>query len=94
MLAPTPLYAVPVVFDPDLYGESRRVQFRFPRSKRRRIRRKWSKDPRNWRWVESPAVIAWGPTLHMNRPAFDLLKRGLALTQIAEVSRVDREMLW
>ena len=24
-------------------------QFRFPRSKRRRIRKKWRKDPRNWR---------------------------------------------
>lgn len=27
----------------------RRVQFRFPRSKKRRIRKKWAKDPRNWR---------------------------------------------
>jgi hypothetical protein len=26
-----------------------RRQFRFPRTKKKRIRRKWAKDPRNWR---------------------------------------------
>lgn len=26
-----------------------RRQFRFPRSKKKRIRKKWAKDPRNWR---------------------------------------------
>ena len=28
-----------------------RVQVRFPRSKKVRIRKKWSKDPRNWRTI-------------------------------------------
>ena len=28
---------------------SDRVQYRRPRSKKRRIRRKWAADPRNWR---------------------------------------------
>lgn len=33
-----------------------RVQVRFPRSKKRRIRRKWAKDPRNYRTVPSDEV--------------------------------------
>lgn len=28
------------------------TQFRFPRSRKKRIRRKWAKDPRNFRYVE------------------------------------------
>lgn len=33
------------------------VQYRFPRSKKKRIRKKWSKDKRNWRW--EPWKKAW-----------------------------------
>jgi hypothetical protein len=36
--------------------KTERRQFRFPRSKKKRIRRKWCKDPRNWREVE---VLGW-----------------------------------
>ena len=40
-----------------------RTQVRFPRSKCRRIRRKWAKDPRNWResWVR--ACYRFGDTI-------------------------------
>lgn len=41
-----------------VYGKPRQEQFRFPRSKRWRIRKKWRKDPRNWRAI---------PT-HVNNP--------------------------
>lgn len=34
-----------------------REQFRFPKSKKRRIRKKWAKDPRNWRSVERIYVM-------------------------------------
>jgi hypothetical protein len=40
-----------VVIDPSLY--SKRVQYRFPRSKSRRIRRKWSRNPYNFRTVST-----------------------------------------
>lgn len=40
-----------------------RVQWRFPRSKRKRIRRKWAKDPRNWRDGEPIAFVMTYPTL-------------------------------
>lgn len=35
----------------------RRVQFRFPRSKKVRIRKKWRKDPKNWHMVDARGDI-------------------------------------
>jgi hypothetical protein len=35
--------------------KSMRVQFRKPRSKKRRVQKKWVKDPRNWKMVN----VAW-----------------------------------
>ena len=34
-----------------------RVQFRFPRSKKVRIRKKWAKDLRNWRYILGARVL-------------------------------------
>lgn len=41
-----------VIADP-LCPITTRRQFRFPRSKKKRVRKKWARDPRNWRdeWV-------------------------------------------
>lgn len=39
---------VPVVIDDLALRSVERVQVRFPRSKRARVRRKWRKDARNW----------------------------------------------
>ena len=36
---------------------TKRMQVRFPKSKKRRIRKKWRKDPRNWRDV--PTIYAF-----------------------------------
>lgn len=36
---------------------TKREQFRFPRSKKRRIRKKWAKDPRNWRTVNDGLAL-------------------------------------
>lgn len=36
------------------------VQWRFPRSKKRRIRKKWAKDKRNWRSVMVPTAVLLG----------------------------------
>lgn len=44
-------YTVDVYVDPYL-PNTRRVQFRFPKSRKRRIRKKWEKDARNWRTEE------------------------------------------
>ena len=34
-----------------------REQFRFPRSRKKRIRKKWRKDPRNWREVRDKVIM-------------------------------------
>ncbi len=48
---------IDIVVSPFLEAERR--QYRFPRSKKRRIRRKWAKDPRNWKTFEP--MIMFGP---------------------------------
>ena len=53
-------------------------QVRFPRSKRRRIRKKWSKNPRNWRTTIKPVSYVLGArTLVCNPVAYAALQRGL-----------------
>lgn len=42
------------------------AQFRFPRSKRRRIRAKWRKDRRNWKRIPTGEVYQIGDTLYMH----------------------------
>ncbi len=52
---------IPVRESRFLLRDSRRVQVRFPRSKRKRIRKKWRKDARNWAWREFPAIFHMYP---------------------------------
>lgn len=68
-----------VILSPYIEGKRTYTQVRFPRSKRRRIRRKWSKDLRNWGWVEGPAAIDVEGVVYVNRPAWELLKRGVSV---------------
>ncbi|MBY0525582.1 MAG: hypothetical protein K2R98_19410 [Gemmataceae bacterium] len=51
---------------PVYYVESMadRVQVRFPRSKKRRIRRKWAKQAKNFRLVPRPDIIRVGNGLY------------------------------
>ncbi len=39
---------------------TKRFQYRFPKSKRRRIRKKWQKDPKNWRTVPDDMIYLMG----------------------------------
>lgn len=50
------LFGMPVYVSPAPFPE-RRVQFRFPRSKKRRIRRKWAARPENFRTETITAVM-------------------------------------
>lgn len=43
-----------------------RVQFRFPRTKKRRIRKKWSKRPENYK------IVPWPKVYRINEEAFRL----------------------
>lgn len=50
---------IPFVIDDRLGEEIRSVQVRFPRSKKRRIQRKWAKNPRNHRQYRIQKPIAY-----------------------------------
>lgn len=56
------LYGIPVRIVKGL-GETR-VQFRFPSTRKKRIRTKWSRDPANWKTVQEPQAY------RMNVPCF------------------------
>lgn len=52
------------------------VQHRFPRSKRRRIRKKWANNPGNHRWVAAPPTyLKHGNTVYTNPEGFAQLQR-------------------
>lgn len=57
-----PLFGMAVIKDPELLI-SDTVQFRFPRSKKARIRKKWAKRPENWKRVERDHVFKIGNTI-------------------------------
>lgn len=79
----SPLNSVDIfVIDPALY--SKRVQYRFPRSKSRRIRRKWAKDCRNFRTVST-----WpkGQILMMGRVFYTDHETFIRLQQVIESQR-------
>ena len=58
-------------------GHLERYQFRFPRSKRKRIQRKWAKDPRNWRTRHVPKVYNMGGRFVMDPISYRNLQREL-----------------
>jgi len=72
------LNTVKIVADPFM-PETVRRQFRFPRSKKRRIQKKWRKDARNWRdervmWLVDPRSLTrfcdthGTSRIHIDRP--------------------------
>lgn len=54
------------------------MQVRFPRSKRRRIRKKWCKDRRNWKRVPTGDVYQLGGTIYMHPDVLKRLKQKIA----------------
>jgi hypothetical protein len=49
-------FGIPIIVDETL-PIRRRVQFRFPKSRRKRIRKKWAKQPENFRTETTHAVF-------------------------------------
>ena len=75
-----------VVIDPALY--SKRVQYRFPRSRARRIRKKWARDPRNFRTVSTwpkGQILQMGRRFYTDHETFMRLQ--LAIQAQREVTR-------
>jgi hypothetical protein len=73
-------YRSSIYIDDTLGRKFTREQYRFPRSKRKRIRRKWQKDRRNYRvtWTARPVVYMVGRSLVMNTVAFEKIKKHIA----------------
>jgi hypothetical protein len=55
-------------------------QVRFPKSKRKRIRKKWAKDNRrNWALVDvEPVIMQINGAIYCNQLGYDQIKRGIA----------------
>lgn len=51
------LYGTRVYVSEHVPDKTERKQVRFPKSRKRRIRRKWAKNPRNWREKQVP--LSW-----------------------------------
>ncbi len=51
-----------------------RVQFRFPKSKKKRIRKKWFKDSRNFKMVEKEIIIKIEDKLIVSEETYNKLK--------------------
>lgn len=69
MKPPNPVAHRPVVIESKYVPESQRVQFRFPRSRRKRIRKKWAKNPKNWR---DEAIVIFMNSQHLGIPLLDM----------------------
>ena len=54
-----------------------RVQMRFPKSRKRRIRKKWRRNPANYKTIVKPKVIQVARGLHMHPETFTKLKKAL-----------------
>lgn len=54
-----------------------REQVRFPRSKKRRIRKKWAKQQRNYGQVPSSEVILLADAVHMHPATLQKFRRKL-----------------
>lgn len=50
------------------------VQFRFPKSKKKRIRNKWKKDPRNYRHIEVSKAFVVGHRMYVTTDMFNQLR--------------------
>lgn len=55
-------------------------QVRFPKSKRKRIRKKWAKNKRrNWAMVDvEPVIMQINGAIYCNQLGYDQIKRGVA----------------
>lgn len=52
-------------------------QYRFPKSKKKRIRAKWTKNKQNFRFEESDRVICIGDTVYMSQKQYDKFSKKL-----------------
>jgi len=64
---------MPIYSSPYLYEETR-YQYRFPRSKKKRIRKKWRKDRRNWKNAHVPKIYIINGMIVMDPVSYEMYK--------------------
>jgi len=68
------LAGIKVFVDPHLQD---RIQFRFPRSKKKRIRKKWAKQERNYKRIPSKSIYKIGDAIYVHPILYEQLKKTL-----------------
>ena len=56
-------------------------QVRFPRSKRKRIRKKWARDGRNWETKKVSYMVVMGGSVMMSQDSIDRLFAALPVVR-------------
>lgn len=69
-----------------VYKEYR--QFRFPRQKSHRRRKKWRKDRRNWRIEEQHSMYKYGDTVLVSSHIYEQWKGGATLASAKTYQRI------
>lgn len=88
-----PFYGLKIIIDDNATQRAELRQWRFPRSRRKRIRRKWSKNPRNYRveLIELGPLMVGGLVVVSSRHFLQLQKH--ALRRIA-AKQIETENGW
>lgn len=65
-----------------LCKRDKRIQYRFPKSRKKRIRKKWSKREANYKYVPDDIVLKAANILYMSRRVFNKLQKPEAATKV------------
>jgi len=86
---PARMYGLKVIVEPALEAKQWR-QVRFPKSKKRRIRKKWAKRRKNWGLVDSgkPAIVQTADAIYVSPTVYAKLKRDPRLAELNGPARV------
>ena len=71
------MHGIPVLVDDNLCTFNSFEQVRFPKSKKKRIRLKWSKQSKNWKLKQKEQIIKFEDKIIISSKAYELLKNSL-----------------
>jgi hypothetical protein len=73
------LHGIPIIAQTVGFEKTMREQVHFPRSKKRRIRKKWAKRPANWKVTVTPleCYMQVGGVIYMHPVVLERLRREL-----------------
>ena len=68
------LNGIEIISSPYIVPTTRSYQYRFPKSKKKRIRLKWRRRKENWKTVMEEHFIKWGDKIIVSKKHFEQLK--------------------